>query len=222
MSIRVLLADDQRLVRAGLRMLLESTSDLTVVGEAADGAEAVRLCAGLTPDLVLMDLRMPGVDGVRATAQITRAHPGVRVLVLTTFDDDDHLYPALAAGAAGYLVKDTAPADLLAAVRRTVDGDMLFSPTLIRRLVDRALSADSPDLPTVDLTPREREVLRLVGEGWSNQEIAERLHLGATTVKTHVANLMSKTGCDNRVRLAVFAHRADPDARAPWEITRGR
>ncbi|MBF6241356.1 response regulator [Nocardia otitidiscaviarum] len=222
MSIRVLLADDQRLVRAGLRMLLESTPDLEVVGEAADGAEAVRLCAESTPDLVLMDLRMPGVDGVRATAQITRAHPGVRVLVLTTFDDDDHLYPALAAGAAGYLVKDTAPADLLAAVRRTVDGDMLFSPTLIRRLVDRALSADSPDLPTVDLTPREREVLRLVGEGWSNQEIAERLHLGATTVKTHVANLMSKTGCDNRVRLAVYAHRADPDARAPWEITRDR
>ncbi|MFI6871613.1 response regulator [Nocardia sp. NPDC050406] len=207
--ITVLLADDQRLVRTGLRMLIESTTDLEVVGEAADGVQAVRLAAELAPDLVLMDLRMPGVDGVTATRQITESRSATKVLVLTTFDDDDHLYPALAAGAAGFLVKDTAAGDLLAAIRRTVEGDMLFSPALVRRVVERALSAAAPTrVPAAALTPREIEVLALVGDGASNQEIADRLHLGVTTVKTHVANLMDKTGCDNRVRLAVYAHRS--------------
>ncbi|WP_194814150.1 response regulator transcription factor [Nocardia sp. XZ_19_385] len=206
--ITVLLVDDQRLIRTGLRMLLESTTDMRVVGEAADGVEAVRLCAELNPDLVLMDLRMPGMDGVAATRQIAGSSAEAKVLVLTTFDDDEHLYPALAAGAAGFLVKDTAATDLLTAIRRTVDGDMPFSPALVPRLVGRALAAAPDSAPgTVALTPREREVLALVGEGASNQEIADRLHMGVTTVKTHVGNLMDKTGCDNRVRLAVYAHR---------------
>lgn len=213
--ITVLLVDDQRLVRAGLRMLIESTADLRVVGEAANGVEAIRLTAELSPDLVLMDLRMPGLDGVAATERITASGARAKILVLTTFDDDEHLYPALAAGAAGYLVKDTEPGDLLAAIRRTAEGDMLFSPPLLRRLVERVVTAREPAEPVpaqADLTPREREVLTLVGEGHSNQEIADALHLGVTTVKTHVANLMDKTGCDNRVRLAVYAFRT---ARTP-------
>ncbi|MGV9411294.1 response regulator [Nocardia sp. NPDC003693] len=213
--ITVLLVDDQRLVRAGLRMLIESTADLRVVGEAANGVEAIRLTAELAPDLVLMDLRMPGLDGVAATERITASGARAKILVLTTFDDDEHLYPALAAGAAGYLVKDTEPGDLLAAIRRTAEGDMLFSPPLLRRLVERVVTAREPAEPVpaqADLTPREREVLTLVGEGHSNQEIADALHLGVTTVKTHVANLMDKTGCDNRVRLAVYAFRT---ARTP-------
>lgn len=207
--IRLLVVDDQRLVRAGLRMLCESTDDLEVVGEASNGVEAVRLTAELSPEVVLMDLRMPGLDGVAATRQIVGSGARAKVLVLTTFDDDEHLYPALAAGAAGFLVKDTAPADLLSAIRRTVDGDTPLSPQLLRRLVDRAVDAAPavPEPPQAALTCREREVLALVGDGLSNQEIADRLHLGVTTVKTHVANLMGKTGCDNRVRLAVHAHR---------------
>ncbi|MGW4531778.1 response regulator [Nocardia sp. NPDC004340] len=206
--IRVLLVDDQRLVRAGLRMLVEETADLAVVGEAADGVAAVRAVAELSPDLVLMDLRMPGMDGVEATRQITAGTDGPKVLVLTTFDDDEHLYPALAAGASGYLVKDTEPDALLSAIRRVMDGGLLFSPSLLHRLVQRAL--DTPTETTsapVDLTPRELDVLSLVGEGFSNAEIAQRLHLGVTTVKKHLVQLMDKTGCDNRVRLAVFAVR---------------
>ncbi|MFC9896450.1 response regulator [Nocardia sp. NPDC127579] len=205
--IRVLIVDDQRLIRAGLRMLLESTDDLQVVGEAGDGVEAVRASAESEPDLILMDLRMPGLDGVAATRQIVGSRPAAKVLVLTTFDDDDHLYPALAAGATGFLVKDTAAPDLLAAIRRAVDGDMPFSPALLPRLVGRALVAPRGAPDTVALTPREQEVLALVGAGLGNQEIADRLHLGVTTVKTHVGNLMDKTGCDNRVRLAVYAYR---------------
>ncbi|MBW0273745.1 LuxR family transcriptional regulator [Nocardia sp. MH4] len=204
--ITVLLADDQRLVRAGLRMLIEDTTDLAVVGEAADGMAAVRQFAELAPDLVVMDLRMPGLDGVAATRQILASAPRAKVLVLTTFDDDEHLFPALAAGASGYFVKDTDPAVLLDAIRRTVDGDLLFSPALLRRLVDRALAAQpAPTVAGPELSPREREVLLLVGQGYGNQEIADRLHLGVSTVKTHLANLFEKTGTDNRVRLAVYA-----------------
>ncbi|MEV6061403.1 response regulator transcription factor [Nocardia asteroides] len=204
--ISVLLADDQRLVRAGLRMLIEDTTDLTVVGEAADGVAAVRRFAELAPDLVVMDLRMPGLDGVAATRQILAAAPRAKVLVLTTFDDDEHLFPALAAGASGYFVKDTDPEVLLDAIRRTVEGDLVFSPALLRRLVDRAVTAPpAPVVAVPALSPRELAVLRLVGDGYGNQEIAERLHLGVSTVKTHLANLFEKTGTDNRVRLAVYA-----------------
>lgn len=209
--IRVLVVDDQRLVRAGLRMLIDSTDDIEVVGEGANGADALRLAAELSPDVILMDLRMPGLGGVDATRHIRAGGSPAKVLVLTTFDDDEHLYPALAAGAAGFLVKDTAPAELLAAIRRVVDGDLPFSPALLRRLVDRAVETGPEQDPVTGtahaLTPREGEVLALVGEGLSNQEIADRLHLGVSTVKSHVANLMDKTGCDNRVRLALHAHR---------------
>ncbi|GGK34705.1 response regulator [Nocardia camponoti] len=203
--ITILLADDQRLVRAGLRMLINDTDDLTVVGEATNGVEAVRMHAELAPDLVVMDLRMPGLDGIAATAQIRAATPTAKILVLTTFDDDDHLFPALTAGASGYFVKDTEPSVLLDAIRRTVDGDLLFSPALLRRLVDRALLTPAPTVAEVPLTPRERDVLRLVGEGYGNQDIADRLHLGVSTVKSHVATLLAKTNSDNRVRLAVYA-----------------
>ncbi|KWX24560.1 LuxR family transcriptional regulator [Mycolicibacterium wolinskyi] len=210
-AIRVLIVDDQRLVRAGLRMLCESTPDLEVVGEAADGAEAARAAAELAPDVILMDLRMPGVDGITATRHVISARPEAKVLALTTFDDDDHLYPVLAAGAAGFLVKDTSPAELVDAIRRTAAGDFALSPHLLRRLVNRAVDAQlldsSPSSDAVPLTPRELEVLPLVVDGLSNQEIADRLHLGVTTVKTHVANLMDKTGAQNRVQLAVYGCR---------------
>ncbi|SFB05611.1 two component transcriptional regulator, LuxR family [Amycolatopsis marina] len=209
--IRVLLVDDQQLVRAGLRMLCESTDDLLVVGEAANGHEAVRLAERDVPDVVLMDLHMPGMDGITATERVLRIRPGTRVLALTTFDDDDHLYPALAAGACGFLVKDATPADLLNAVRKAADGGSPFSPPVLRRLVGQAVRSHTfvPDpRPLPELTNRERDVLALIAEGLSNGEIAERLHVGVTTVKTHVANLMAKTGGDNRVRLAVLAIQA--------------
>lgn len=208
-AIRVLIVDDQRLVRAGLRMLCESTPDLDVVGEAADGAQAVRSAAELAPDVILMDLRMPGVDGIVATRQVVSARPEAKVLVLTTFDDDDHLYPALAAGAVGFLVKDTSPAELVDTIRRTADGEFALSPHLLQRLVTRAINSRTLDPEPVEspaLTQRELEVLPLVVDGMSNQQIADRLHLGVTTVKTHIANLMDKAGVQNRVQLAVYGY----------------
>lgn len=204
--IRVLLVDDQRLVRAGLRMLCEDTPDLDVIGEAENGHEAIRRVASLAPDVVLMDLRMPGMDGITATARITATHPSTRILVLTTFDDDEHLYPALSAGAQGFLSKDAPPEDLLAAIRRTAAGESPFSPQVLRRLVHKAVSAHHSPKPLPALTDRERDVLALIADGLSNAEIATSLHVAVSTVKTHVTSLMSKTGADNRVRLAVLAH----------------
>jgi len=207
--IRVLIADDQRLVRAGLRMLCEATEDLEVVGEAVDGQSAVRLSVELAPDVILMDLRMPGLDGTEATRLVTSRKGGPKVLVLTTFDDDEHLYPALSAGAAGFLVKDTSPTQLIDAIRRTADGDVTMSPHLMQRLVTRAVDAtrtQGPASPSVTLTPRELEVLPLVVQGLSNQEIAQQLNLGVTTVKTHIANLLDKTGSTNRVQLAIYGY----------------
>ncbi|MFC4112083.1 response regulator transcription factor [Nonomuraea zeae] len=209
--IRVLLADDQQLVRVGLRMLCESDPGVEVVGEAGDGREAVRLAERTRPDLILMDLRMPGVDGITATERIMAARPASRIVVLTTFDDDEHLYPALAAGAFGFLVKDSPPAELLAALHRAADGEPPFSQSVLGRLVAQAVRAREPrararEIP--ELSPRERDVLAMVGAGLSNREIAERLHLGVSTVKTHVTSLMRKTGAPNRIRLAVLAARA--------------
>jgi DNA-binding NarL/FixJ family response regulator len=210
--IRVLLVDDQRLVRAGLRMLCESAPDMTIVGEAENGQEAIRLAEQVAPDVVLMDLRMPHVDGTVATARIRAARPAVKVVVLTTFDDDDHLFPALAAGACGFLVKDATPDELLAAVRAAAAGETPYSPSVLRRLVDQAVraradAAPAPELPE-SLTGRERDVLALVGAGLSNREIADELHLGVTTVKTHVTSLLAKTGAANRIRLALLAAQA--------------
>ncbi|MDT0266859.1 response regulator transcription factor [Streptomyces sp. DSM 44915] len=208
MAIGTLLVDDQQLVRAGLRMLCESTEDITVVGEAATGAEAVRLVPGTSPDVVLMDLRMPGMDGTTATRRILADRPATRIVVLTTFDDDDHLYPALAAGACGFLAKDAAPGELLDAVRQAAVGGSPFSGAVLRRLVGQATTAWRAERPAAEapaLTEREREVLALVGAGLSNAEIAARMHVGLTTVKTHVGSLMRKTASPSRVRLAVFA-----------------
>jgi DNA-binding NarL/FixJ family response regulator len=210
--IRVLLVDDQRLVRAGLRMLCESAPDMTIVGEADNGREAIRLAEQVAPDVVLMDLRMPHVDGTVATARIRAARPAVKVVVLTTFDDDDHLFPALAAGACGFLVKDATPDELLAAVRAAAGGETPYSPSVLRRLVDQAVRARAGAAPAAELpdslTGRERDVLALVGAGLSNREIADELHLGVTTVKTHVTNLLAKTGAANRIRLALLAAQA--------------
>ena len=206
--IRLLVVDDQTLVRMGLRMLCDAADDVEVVGDADSGQEAVRLAERLAPDVVLMDLRMPGVDGTAATRRILAARPATRVVVLTTFDDDDHLYPALAAGACGFLVKDAPPEEILAAVRRAAAGDAPFSPGVLGRLVEQAVrSRAAPDPPpaVAALTAREREVLTLVGAGLSNREIADRLHVGVTTVKTHISSLMAKTGAPNRIRLAILA-----------------
>ncbi|MFE9323464.1 response regulator [Nocardia sp. NPDC052278] len=213
MTIRILLVDDQRLVRAGLRMLCENADDLEVVGEAATGTDAVRLADRTRPDVVLMDLRMPGMDGIRATATILAAHPATRVLALTTFDDDDHLYPALGAGAVGFLVKDASPTDLLDGIRRAASGERPFSPDVLSRVVNSAVTAHTASetslaAPTAGgLTAREGEVLQLVSEGLSNSEIADCLHVSVTTVKTHITSLMMKTGAGNRVRLAVIGLR---------------
>ena len=206
--IRVLLVDDQQLVRAGLRMLCESAPDMEVVGEADNGQEAIRLADQVSPDVVVMDLRMPGVDGITATARILAGRPAIRVVVLTTFDDDDHLYPALAAGACGFLVKDAAPEELLDGIRTAAAGESPFSQEVLQRLVNRAVRAHADDTAggTADeLTARERDVLALVGQGMSNSEIADRLHIGVTTVKTHITSLMTKTSSANRVRLALLA-----------------
>lgn len=210
--IRTLLVDDQQLVRAGVRMLCESTSEIEIVGEAPNGAEAVRLADTLRPDVVLMDLRMPGMDGTTATRRILQAHPSTRVVVLTTFDDDEHLYSALAAGACGFLAKDATPAELAGAIRQAAAGGSPFSNDVLLRLVSQALRAqvnDHRSKPELPLTPREREVLIHVGSGLSNAEIAKRMHIGITTVKTHIANLMEKTSSPTRVHLAVLAVRHD-------------
>ncbi len=196
--------DDQQLIRAGLRMLCDAQPDIEVVGEAGNGGEAIRLVERLAPDVVVMDLRMPGVDGITATGRIVANRPATRVVALTTFGDDDHLYPALTAGACGFLLKDAPPAELLDGIRRAATGDSPFSPQVLQRIVRRAVHAQTATpAPPPGLTDRERDVLELVAEGLSNTEIAERLHIGVTTVKTHINSLMAKTGAPNRVRLAL-------------------
>lgn len=206
--IRVVVADDQALVRAGVRMLLQAAGDMEVVGEAEDGAEAVRLAEHHRPDVVLMDLRMPRVDGLEAIKRILGSQPGAKIVVLTTFADDANVYAALRVGALGFLVKDDEPERMVDAVRRAASGEPLLAPSVLRRVVERALAAEQQATPApVGLTERELEVLALVGTGLSNAEIADRLHVGVTTVKTHVGSAMDKLGLRNRIQAAVVAHR---------------
>jgi DNA-binding NarL/FixJ family response regulator len=208
--IRVLLVDDQQLVRAGLRMLCDSAPDVEVVGEAANGADAVRLTDRLAPDVVVMDLRMPGVDGITATRRICGADPGRRVLVLTTFDDDDYVYGALRAGASGFLVKDMALEDILSAIRVVAAGDALIAPSVTRRLIGQFTDRPRPAPPrrreAGGVTERERQVLTLVGRGMSNSEIAADLYISVATAKAHVARLFTKLGARDRVQLVIIAY----------------
>ncbi|MEV1332584.1 response regulator transcription factor [Micromonospora costi] len=214
--IRVLVVDDQALVRAGVGLLLRTAGDFEVVGEAGDGHDAVRLAERLHPDVVLMDLRMPRMDGIEAMRRILDRQPAARILVLTTFAEDADVYGALGAGAIGYLVKDGAPEELVDAVRRAARGEPLLAPAVLARIVHRAMADHERERrpagrgagpgPGV-LTAREREVLALVGAGLSNAEIGARLHLGVTTVKTHVSAAMEKLDLRNRVQAAVVAHR---------------
>jgi DNA-binding NarL/FixJ family response regulator len=209
--IRVLVADDQVLVRAGFRALLDSQEDIDVVGEAADGDEAARLARTLRPDVVLMDIRMPGMDGLEATRVIAadRDLEAVRIVILTTFDLDEYVFEALRVGASGFLVKNTEPAELIHAVRSVAAGDALLSPGVTKRLVAQfARQAKKPQTtPELDaLTDREREVMALVGEGLSNEEIAQRLVVSPATAKTHVSRTMVKLGARDRAQLVVFAY----------------
>lgn len=211
---RVLLVDDDALVRAGLRMILESAPDLEVVGEAADGAEVPDAVAAHRPDVVLMDIRMPRVDGLAATAALMARPEPPRVIVLTTFDLDDFVFRALEAGAAGFLLKDTPPLELVAAVRVVAAGEAMLSPTVTRRLISRF--ADDPRAARrraavsriSTLTEREHEVLLEVGRGASNSEIGSALYMSEATVKAHVSKLLVKLGAANRVQVAILAHDA--------------
>ena len=210
--IRVLVADDQTLVRAGFRVLVESAPDLEVVGEAGDGVEAVELARRELPDVVLMDIRMPVMDGLEATRQtvaLDRAE-GIRVLVLTTFDLDEYVYEALRAGASGFLLKDTPPADLLAAIRVVAAGDALLAPSVTRRLIAEFARRPEPSAVTpaalAALTDREREVLALVARGLSNAEIAELLVVSGATAKTHVSRVLAKLGARDRAQLVMLAY----------------
>ncbi|WP_248959413.1 response regulator [Sphaerisporangium perillae] len=208
--IRVLLADDQALVRTGFRMILENAPDMQVVGEAGDGAQAAELALELQPDVVLMDVRMPEVDGVEATRRICVGTSRIRVLMLTTFDLDEYVYAALHAGASGFLLKDTLAPDLLSAIRVVARGDAVVAPSVTRRLLERYVGIGAaPVTPTADLdvlTEREREVLSLIARGLSNTEIADSLFLSEGTVKTHVSRVLAKLALRDRVQAVVFAY----------------
>jgi DNA-binding NarL/FixJ family response regulator len=213
MTIRVVIADDQQLVRTGFRMILESEADIEVVGEASDGRQAVSLTRQTHPDVVLMDIRMPELDGIEATRQLTSVsqHPPTRVLILTTFDLDEYVFDALRSGASGFLLKDSQAAQLADAVRVVAAGDALLAPTVTRRLIEEfaATTAARPLPPPAaigELTPRELDVFRLVATGMSNAEIAAALVIGETTVKTHVTRLLMKLGLRDRVQAVVLAY----------------
>jgi DNA-binding NarL/FixJ family response regulator len=209
--IRVFVVDDQALVRAGFRMILEAESDLVVAGEAADGAEAVARVGANPPDVVLMDVRMPGVDGIEATRRILGdpAHAAVRVIMLTTFDMDEYVYDALRAGASGFVLKDVPPEQLVDGIRAVHTGSSLLSPSITRRIIELhldRLALAPPPHALVSLTPREREILGLLGRGLSNVEIADSLVVSETTVKTHVGRVLMKLGLRDRVQAVIFAY----------------
>jgi DNA-binding NarL/FixJ family response regulator len=209
--IRVLIADDQGLVRAGFRMILKAESDIQVVGEAADGAEAVARADRFAPDVVLMDIRMPGVDGIEATRRIVAREGAPRVLVLTTFDGDEYIYSALRAGASAFLLKDAPEHQLLAAIRVVADGGSLFAPSVTRRLIEdfAGRAGATATVPALEeLTARELDVLRLLARGLSNAEIAGELVVSEHTTKTHVARVLAKLGLRNRVQAVVLAYEA--------------
>lgn len=209
---RVLLVDDQPLVRTGLRVMLDAQPDLEVVGEAGDGGEAIALAAALSPEVICMDVQMPGIDGLEATRRIAAEPDGPAVLVLTTFDSDDYLFQALEAGASGFLLKTASPEQLVDAVRVLAAGEALLSPAVTRRVIARFGSpvdaAPAPDEAVGELTEREAEVFRLLAEGLSNGEIAGRLYVGEATVKTHVSNILLKLGVRDRVQAVVRAYRS--------------
>ncbi|MEV0841304.1 response regulator transcription factor [Actinocatenispora sera] len=212
MTTSVLIADDQALLRGSFRVLVDTADGLHVVGEAADGAQAVAQAARLRPDVVLMDVRMPGTDGIEATRRICADLPDTRVLILTMFDLDEYVYAALRAGASGFLLKDTPPADLLAGIRVVAAGEALLAPSVTRRLLAEFAARPAPAGPArtapAGVTDREREVLTLVGRGMSNTEIADHLHLSHGTVKSHIGRLLAKLAARDRAQLVIAAYEA--------------
>jgi len=209
-TIRVLVADDQSMVRAGFRMLLGGEEDIDVVAEAQNGLEAVEKAARFNPTVVLMDIRMPELDGLEATRRILAADPAARVLILTTFDLDEYIYEALSAGASGFVLKDDPPEQLIAAIRTVAAGDALLSPAVTRRVIDEFTQRPRREAPKGldELTDRELEIFRLIARGLSNAEIGKKLFIGETTVKTHVTHLFQKLGLRDRVQAVVLAYRS--------------
>jgi DNA-binding NarL/FixJ family response regulator len=209
-SIRILVADDQPLVRSGFRMVLDERPDLELVGEASDGLEALRLSRELDPDVILMDVRMPNMDGVEATRRLVESGARARVLVLTTFDLDEYVYAAIRAGASGFLLKDVEPAALVDAIRVVAAGNSLFGPEATQRLLERFAEPASPSRAAEleELTDREREILSLMAHGLSNAELAERLYLTEATVKSHVSSILRKLGVRDRVQAVIAAYEA--------------
>ncbi|HEX2303571.1 MAG TPA: response regulator transcription factor [Gaiella sp.] len=207
--VRVLLVDDDDLMRAGLRSVLSSDDTIEVAGEAGDGSEALDRVRETHPDVVLMDIRMPGVDGISATREVLAGSADVKVVVLTTFEDDDYIFDALSAGASGFLLKRTTPEELISAIHAVADGDSLLSPSVTRRVIDRMATQPVTGLSGArleKLTPREREVLELIGRGLSNREIAESFVIEESTVKTHVKRILMKLGLRDRVQAVILAY----------------
>ena len=222
MTIRVLVADDQSMVRAGFRMLLSGEDDIEVVAEASNGIEAVEKAARFAPTVVLMDIRMPELDGLEATRRILAADPEARVLVLTTFDLDEYVYEALRAGASGFVLKDDPPEQLLEAVRTVASGEALLSPAITKRVIREftRMARPSPPKELDDLSTREREVLRLIALGLSNAQIGQELFISETTVKTHVTHILSKLDLRDRVQVVVLAYQTgiiEADGRPPLD-----
>ena len=208
MTIRVVVADDQSMVRAGFRMLLAGEDDIEVVAEASNGLEAVDKARRFTPEVILMDIRMPELDGLEATRRILEADGATRILILTTFDLDEYVYEALRAGASGFVLKDDSPEQLLAAIRTVAAGEALLSPTVTKRVIEKFAGMERPEPPEnlAELSERERDVFRLIARGLSNSEIAQELYISETTVKTHVTHILQKLHLRDRVQAVVLAH----------------